>query len=62
MKISNREFAVKAEWEGGYYELARYGLKAKDIKDKKLAKLWQEFYDKASELDVLGQKIEEYLG
>ena len=57
-KLSIDEFFGKLEWEGGYPDLASYGLQSKEIANKKIAKLWEQYLAKYRELDVIADQIE----
>ena len=57
-KLSIEEFFGKLEWEGGYPDLASYGLKANEIADQKLASLWKEYLVRYKALDEWADKIE----
>ena len=57
-KMSVEEFFGKLEWEGGYPDLALYGLEPKDIANKQLATLWQQYREKHAELELISDKIE----
>lgn len=57
-KMSVAEFFGKLDWEGGYPDLAMYGLYPKEIADKKLAKLWQEYLEQYKILNEIANKID----
>jgi hypothetical protein len=57
-KLSVKEFFAKLDWEGGYTDLAYYGLDAKEVTNKQLAALWQEYRDKYAELEALTSKLD----
>jgi hypothetical protein len=55
--MNNQEFADKAEWEGGCFGLATYGLNAKELKDKTLRVLWEKYMKAFSELENINGDI-----
>ena len=63
--MTKEEFFAKVDWEGGYYELARYGLKAESLDDPELAKLWKTFlehYGKCATIEDALNGINEDMG
>lgn len=56
-KITIEEFKEKMDWEGGFYELAFYGLEPREIADEELKELWDKYLQHFEEM----KKAEELL-
>lgn len=57
-KMSIEEFFGKLDWEGGYPDLASYGIDPKEIADKKLAEAWKRYREQYKLLDKIADEIE----
>jgi len=58
-KMSVADFFFQLDWEGGYPDLAIYGLSPKKISNKRLANLWKEYRDQYKVLDNIANRLDD---
>jgi hypothetical protein len=61
-KLSTDRLAQKIRWEGGIMAALEYGIRAKDIEDPDLAKLWRRLERSYGSIAPLLDEAEDRLG